>query len=151
MIVLHTNDANFNANDTNYANMIFMGRIIYPDLCFKINGILFKTHNQLGKYCSEKQYCDLIEKLFKEQSLLYEREKILPPIFEGEREGRNKADFLIENKVILEVKSKRIITKDDYYQVRKYLSVLNKKLGILVNFRSAFLYPKRVLNSEANE
>ena len=65
-----------------------MGRIIYPNLCFKINGILFKTHNQLGKFCSEKQYCDLIEKFLKESSLLFEREKTLPRIFKEEKEGR---------------------------------------------------------------
>ncbi|PIV09334.1 GxxExxY protein [Candidatus Roizmanbacteria bacterium CG02_land_8_20_14_3_00_36_15] len=128
-----------------------MGRIIYPNLCFKINGILFKTHNQLGKFCSEKQYCDLIEKFLKESSLLFEREKTLPRIFKEEKEGRNKVDFFVENKVILEAKSKKIITKDDYYQVRRYLSVLNKKLGILVNFRCTYLHPKRILNSEANE
>ena len=128
-----------------------MNRIIYPDLCYIINGILFKTHNKLGKYCSEKQYCDLIEQLLKKSSLVYEREKTLPPIFKEERQGRNKVDFFIENKIILEIKAKRIITKDDYYQVRKYLSVLNKKLGILVNFRSTYIHLKRILNSEANE
>lgn len=127
-----------------------MGKIIYPDLSFKINGILFKTHNNLGKFCSEKQYADFIEICLKESQLKYEREKVLPPSFEGEKEGRNKVDFLIENAVILELKSKKIITKDDYYQVKRYLTVLNKKLGILVNFRSAYIYPKRILNSSAN-
>lgn len=72
-------------------------------------------------------------------------------MFKEEREGRNKVDFLIENKVILEVKSKKIITKDDYFQRRRYLSVLNKKLGILVNFRSTYLHPKRILNSSVKE
>ena len=74
-----------------------MGKIIYPELSFKINGILFKTHNQLGRYCSEGQYSDFVEKLLKESNLRYEREKILPPIFDGEKTGRNKTDFLIEN------------------------------------------------------
>ena len=124
-----------------------MGKIIYPGLSFKINGILFKTHNQLGKYCSETQYSDLVEKLLKESRLKYEREKTLPPIFDGEKSGRNKVDFLIEDEIILELKSKKIITKDDYYQVKRYLTVLNKKLGILVNFRSSYIYPKRILNS----
>lgn len=126
-----------------------MGKIIYPELSFKINGILFKTHNTLGRYCSEGQYSDFVEKLLKESKLKYEREKILPPIFDGEKAGRNKVDFLIENEIILEIKSKKIILKDDYYQIKRYLTVLNKKLGILVNFRSSYIYPKRVLNSAA--
>lgn len=128
-----------------------MGKIIYPDLSFRINGILFKTYNQLGRYCSEGQYADFVEKLLKESKLKYEREKIVPPIFDGEKPGRNKIDFLIEDVIILELKSKKIILKDDYYQVKKYLTSLNKKLGILVNFRSSYIYPKRILNSSANE
>lgn len=128
-----------------------MGKIIYPELSFEINGILFKTHNTLGKCCSEGEYADFVEKLLKESKLKYEREKILPPIFDGEKSGRNKVDFLIEDKIVLELKSKKIILKDDYYQVKRYLNALNKKLGILVNFRSSYIYPKRILNSSANE
>ncbi len=128
-----------------------MGKIIHPELSFKVNGILFKTHNQLGRYYSEGQYADFVEKLLKESNIRYEREKILPPIFDGEKTGRNKVDFLIEDTIILELKSKTIITKDDYYQVKRYLTALNKKLGIIVNFRSSYIYPKRVLNSSANE
>jgi len=128
-----------------------MDKLIYPALSYKITGILFKVHNQLGRFCSERQYCDLIEKYLKENNFVYAREKILPPIFNGEKLGRNKVDFVIENKIILEIKSKKIITKDDYYQVRKYLSVLNFKLAILVNFRTAYLHPKRILNSSVKE
>lgn len=128
-----------------------MDKLIYPGLSYKIAGILFKVHNNLGKLCSEKQYSDLIEKYLRESNFLYEREKVLPPLFEGEKGGRNKADFIIEDKIILEIKSKRIISKDDYFQIRKYLNVLKLKLGILVNFRSSYLHPKRILNSSAKE
>lgn len=106
-----------------------MGKIIYPELSFKINGILFKTHNTLGRYCSEGQYSDFVEKLLKESKLKYEREKILPPIFDGEKAGRNKVDFLIENEIILEIKSKKIILKDDYYQIKRYLDLIAKIYG----------------------
>ena len=43
-----------------------MTDLIYSDLTYKINGILFTVHNQLGRYCNEKQYSDLIEKLLKD-------------------------------------------------------------------------------------
>ena len=81
----------------------------------------------------------------------YEREKILPPSFKFEKEGRNKVDFLIDGKIILEIKAKRLLLKDDYYQVRRYLSSLNKKLGLLVNFRDKYIKPRRILNSRAND
>lgn len=125
--------------------------IIYSDLSYKINGILFKIHNELGKYCNEKQYCDLIEEYLKESKLNYEREKILPISFKGESKGRNKVDFLIEDKIILEIKAKRVTSKEDYYQARRYLSALNKKICFIVNFHSEYIKPKRILNSQAPE
>lgn len=121
-------------------------KIIHAELSYTITGILFQTHNELGRYCNEKQYGDRVEQLLRNSSIQYEREKVLPPSFEGEQSGRNKVDFLIENKVVLELKSKRLITKEDYYQTKRYLAALGKDLGILVNFRQQYLTPKRVLN-----
>jgi GxxExxY protein len=125
-------------------------RLIYPELSYKINGILFAVHNELGQFRNEKQYCDLIEYYLKKLKIKYEREKKLPISFENEFEGRNKIDFLIDDKIILEVKSKRFLSKEDYYQVKRYLTSLNKKLAILVNFRSRYIKPKRILNSLSN-
>lgn len=125
-------------------------QIIHPDLSYKINGILFTVHNELGRFCNEQQYSDAIERYLKKLKIKYEREKILPPSFEGEQ-NRNKIDFLIENRIVLEVKAKILLTREDYYQVKRYLLALNKKLGILVNFRKKYIEPKRVLNSLAKE
>jgi GxxExxY protein len=118
-------------------------KLIYPQLSYKINGILFTVHNQLGRFCNEKQYCDLIEEYIKKLNLKYEREKDLPPSFENELKGRNRVDFTIEDKIILEIKSKRMFDRDDYYQIKRYLQAFNKKLGILVNFRDRFIKPKK--------
>ena len=122
--------------------------LIHSELSFEIVGILFKVHNKLGRYCNEKQYSDLIEKHLKDSKIKFEREKVLLESFSGEKIGRNKVDFLIEDKIVLEIKSKRVITKEDYYQVRRYLEALNLKLGIIANFRNLYLRPKRVLNSK---
>ncbi|MBI4049214.1 MAG: GxxExxY protein [Candidatus Doudnabacteria bacterium] len=122
--------------------------LIYPELSYKITGILFAVHNQLGRFCNEKQYADAIEAAFKGQGLKYEREKVLDPSFAAEMPGRNKIDFIVEDKIILEIKSSRMLTKENYYQVVRYLRALNKKLGLLVNFRAKYLEPKRILNSQ---
>jgi GxxExxY protein len=126
-------------------------KLIYEDLTYKINGVLFAVHNELDRFCNEKQYSDAIESFLRKLNINYEREKILPPSFEGELSGRNKIDFLIENKIILEVKTKRIITREDYYQAKRYLAALNKKLAIIVNFRQKYLKPRRILNSMVTE
>ena len=70
-----------------------LSKLIYPDLSYKINGILFTVHNELGRFCNEKQYADAIENFLKRLHIFYEREKILPPSFENEQK-RNKIDFL---------------------------------------------------------
>ena len=126
-------------------------KIIYSELSYKINGILFAVRQELGGYCNEKQYCDLIEAKLKNEKIAYEREKILLGMFEGEQEGRHWVAFLIDVKIILEAKTKRFLTREDYYQLKRYLSVLRKKLGIIVNFHQKYIQPKRILNSSATE
>ena len=123
-------------------------KVIYPDLSYKLTGILFSVHNELGRFCNEKQYADCVEGYFKKlNNVEYEREKILNPAFEEELPGRNKIDFIIENKIILEIKAKRILGREEYYQVKRYLNSTSKKLGIVANFRDRYLRPKRILNS----
>ncbi|MBN1325848.1 GxxExxY protein [Candidatus Falkowbacteria bacterium] len=121
-------------------------KIIYPELSFKICGLCYETHNKLGRYLNEKQYADYLEELFKNNGIKYEREKPLLPLFNGERLARNIPDFVIEDVIILDLKAKFMVTKQDYFQMQRYLNSANKKLGLIVNFRRKFLHPKRVLN-----
>lgn len=122
--------------------------LIYPELSYLINGLLFKVHNKLGRFKNEKQYADALEDFLKENSISYKREKALPKSFQGEQPRRNIPDFSIDDKLILDIKAKRLITREDYFQMRRYLSSYNKKLGIVVNFRQCSLTPKRILNSD---
>lgn len=124
-------------------------KVILPELSFTINGLLFKVRKELGQFKTEQQYCDAIEVELKSSGLKYEREKILPPSFASEAKGRNKIDFLIEEKILLEVKGKQFVTKEDYYQVQRYLSALDLELGILVNMRRYYVQPKRILRSRS--
>ena len=121
-------------------------KIIYPKLSYKITGLLYETHNRLGRYRNEKQYGDYFEELLKREKIKYQREKSLPPSFKGENKRRNIPDFIIEDKIIIEFKTKRLITREDYYQMQRYLSSYNKKLGMIINFRCQSIKPKRILN-----
>ena len=124
------------ANDTNNTN-----KVIYPDLSYKLTGILFDVHNNLGRYSREIQYANEIEKRLGDLKISYKRELTIP-------ETGNRVDFLIDDKIILEIKSKRILGKEDYYQIQRYLQTLDIKLGLLVNFRSQYIKPKRVVKIE---
>lgn len=117
--------------------------LIYPELSYKITGLLCEVHRKLGRYCKERQYQDMLETILKKNDIAYIREIKLPI---AEDVGGNQADFLIEDQSILECKAKPFITKEDYYQILQYLRASNKRLGLLVNFRNRYLKPKRIVN-----
>ena len=121
--------------------------LLYPELSYKLNGIFFKIHNELGRFRNEKQYSDAIEQLLKNEGVSYKREYNLPVSFSGEAKNRNVVDFLIEDKLILEIKAKTRVSNEDYYQVLRYLNSVNYELGLIVNFRRYHLVTKRVLNT----
>ncbi|PIP26740.1 MAG: hypothetical protein CO140_04885 [Candidatus Moranbacteria bacterium CG_4_9_14_3_um_filter_40_7] len=118
-------------------------KILYPELSYNLNGIFFKIHKGLGRYCREKQYANAFEKELISKSIKYTREE---RIVKGDNFTGNITDFIIENCVVVELKAKKFVTKNDFYQVKRYLISLNKKLGLIVNFRDDFIKTKRVLN-----
>lgn len=122
-----------------------MADIIYRELSYKLYGLCFAVHNELGKSRSEQSYADALEGKLKEAGITYVREHPLAPSFEGEQGRRNVPDFVIEGIIILDVKAKRACTREDYYQMKRYLSVAHMRLGLLVNFQEEHLHPKRVL------
>jgi GxxExxY protein len=124
--------------------------IIHKELSYKLNGILFAVHNELGRYRNEKQYGDLIEWYFQHYGIPYKRELVLPASFSAEKAGRNKVDFIIDDRIILEIKSKRFLEKNDYFQTMRYLQSFGKRLGILANFHQKYLVPKRILSGYRN-
>jgi len=119
-------------------NQQINSKVIYPDLSYKITGILFAAHNELGQYAREKQYGDLIEKKLKETKIPYKRELSIS-------DSGNILDFIIDDRIILELKSIRMITRDNYRQIQNYLQAANIKLGLLINFRSKYLKPIRII------
>ena len=117
-------------------------KIIERDLSYKLNGIFFEVQRKLGRFCREKQYADMVAQKLREHNLDFKQE--CPIEINGNKS--NFADFIVENRVLLELKAKPFIEKSDYYQVMRYLELANLELGLIVNFRSYYLKPKRVLN-----
>lgn len=89
-------------------------KILYPEPSYLICGVLFVVHNQLGRFAREKQYGDVLALRFKEVGVQFLREQAVGS-------SGNIVDFLIEDKIILELKATRMIVCADYEQVQRYL------------------------------
>jgi GxxExxY protein len=100
----------------------------------------------LGRFCREKQYSDKLEQKLIENKINYKREFRINELTDSP-EG-NIADFIIEDRIIVDLKAKKFITKEDYYQMMRYLIASKLQLGLIINFRNSFLKPKRVINNK---
>ena len=116
-------------------------KVIYPELSYTTVGIAYSVHNEVGRYSREKQYGDVFETKLKEAGIPFKRELKVG-------DTGNIIDFLIDDKIAVELKAKRMLVKEDYYQLQRYLQCLDIKLGLLVNFRSKYLSPTRVVKIE---
>ena len=101
--------------------------ILYPELSYKLNGIFFGVHRELGRFCKEKQYADKLEQKLNEAGINCKREM---RIIKEEGFTGNIIDFVIDDCIIIDLKAKKFVTKDDFYQMKRYLISLNKKLGL---------------------
>jgi len=144
-VTISDTDTRINTRITQIKNT----KLVHAELTYKINGLCFKAHCKLGRFRSERQYCDEFEILLKANNWKYERElelnKITPEIPKG-----NRVDFYIANLIIIDFKAKKFITKEDYIQMLRYLESANLQLGIIYNFRNTYLKPKRIINPKFN-
>jgi GxxExxY protein len=118
-------------------------KLIYPELSYQLVGVFFAVHNALGRYARELQYCNELETQLKALKISYKRE------FSEPGTG-NRVDFIIDDKIIVEIKAKPIISKADYFQTQRYLQSLNIRLGLLVNFQARYVKPIRVLRIDTD-
>jgi GxxExxY protein len=128
-------------------NLTNKEKVIYPELSYTLMGILFEVHNKLGTKYQEKHYQKAIEIKLKELNIPYKREEKVTIEFGKEKLGEFYIDFIINDKIILEIKKVWKITQDDVKQVLRYLKATNLKLAIIANFRHKKLEYRRVLNS----
>mgnify|MGYP000503477909 CR=1 FL=1 len=125
-------------------------KLIYPQLSYKLVGLLFEVHKELGGKYQEKYYQRAVEKILQEKGLAYQKEVQVDLRFKEAKIGKYFLDFVIDGKIVLELKASPILHPDDFRQVLAYLKAHNLKLGILANFRGTKLVYKRILNSEIN-
>jgi GxxExxY protein len=120
----------------------------YQEETYKIIGIAMEIHRELGKGFSEIVYKDAYEYEFKQNGIFYEREKEYAVNYKGTiLPHKFYADFVVFDKIILEVKSKKGMVEEHYAQVMNYLAISRLEIGLLINFHEKSLEYKRIIMS----
>ena len=116
---------------------------------YKIIGILFEVHKNLGKGFSEIVYKDALEFEFQTLNIPYEREKEYSVKYKNTiLKHKFYADFVVFNDIILEIKATDGFNNNDYNQCLNYLKVSGNELALLVNFNANSLEHKRIVRSK---
>ena len=123
--------------------------ILENRIASKVIGLAIDVHRVLGPGLLESAYKECLYHKIEQSGLLVEKEKVLPLIFENLRlDCGYRIDMLVENRVVLELKSVDKIADIHIAQALTYLKLGNYRLGLLINFNVSLLKReiKRIIN-----
>lgn len=120
--------------------------LVYPELCYKIVGILYDVFNQVGAGHRELFYQKAIKLAFKKEAIEFQEQPYVPIKYDENVVGKYFLDFLIEDKIVLEIKKDTVFRQQYIKQVFSYLKAKNLKLGIIANFTREGVRFKRIVN-----
>lgn len=115
----------------------------------KVLGIAIEVHNALGPGLLENVYKECLYHKIKQAGFKVEKEKSIPLIFEDVKlECGYRIDLLVEEKLVIELKSVETLSELHFAQTLTYLKLGNYKLGLLLNFNTVLLKEgiRRVVN-----
>lgn len=115
----------------------------YSDITEKIIGASMRVHSFLGNGFQEKIYQNCLEIEFRRLGLQFSREIEIDVYYYDERVGGRRADFIIADKILVELKAVGEITNAHYAQVLNYLKAYKLEVGLLINFGEESLKFKR--------
>lgn len=118
--------------------------IIQDDLTYKIIGCAMEVHKTLGNGFQEVIYQRALSIEMKTQGLSFARELEMPLYYQGYSIGSRRVDFLIENKVLVELKALIQLKDVHLAQGLNYLVAYKVDLGLLLNFGAVSLEVKRL-------
>ncbi len=112
--------------------------------------IAFKIHKLYGPGLFESVYEEIFYHEIMKENIQVEKQKAIPLIHENIRlDAGFRADFILENKLLIELKSIETLADIHYKQVQTYLKLTGLKLGLLMNFNVVYLKDgiKRIINT----
>jgi len=113
-----------------------MGKLEYEELTYKIRGAIFEVYNVLGPGFKELIYNNALREEFNKRGVKYIEKRRIKISYKGKNIGTYEPDFVIEDKVVIEIKALDIMPRIFEKQLYSYLKATKYKIGILVNFGS---------------
>jgi len=124
-----------------------MSKLIHLQLSNKVLGIAFKVHNLIGCGLHESAYEEAFCIECTQQGIRYERQKVYPIFYSQIDIGCYIADLVIENTIILELKSVRELNAVMFAQIVNYLKLSRLQVGYILNFHNTRVEWKRFVNA----
>jgi len=121
---------------------------LYEEESYKIRGACFKVYNTLGGGIREKIIERALTKELLSQGVTVENQTRINIVYKNEKIGIYIPDLVVDNKIIIEIKSKPFITKEDKKQFWSYLKGSKYKLGFLIDFTSQKLIIERLVHTK---
>lgn len=120
----------------------------FDHLSYKIIGICLKIHKELKTGFPEKIYHRALELEMRQAMLNYTSEYWIPIYYQKELISKRRIDFLIEEKILLEIKARPFLSKEDFVQTFNYMEICRLPFALLINFGSEKLEIKRLFNKK---
>ncbi|MDJ0597753.1 MAG: GxxExxY protein [Crocosphaera sp.] len=121
------------------------------EVTYKVIGCSMKIHNTLGNGFQEVIYQRCLAIELQKAGLTFEREKEQAIYYEGIHVGTRRADFVVENKIIVELKAVINLENVHLAQAKNYVVAYDFSVGLLINFGSTSLQYKKIFNPNYNE
>ena len=128
---------------------IYKKDLIYPELSYAIVGCAFDVFNELGGGHREKVYQKAMKLAFQNKLIAFKEQFYYPLKYKHDTMEKGFFDFLMEEKIIVELKSLGFFTKGNYDQVKYYMNDSGLKLALLITFGQNEVRSKRVVNFKA--
>ena len=121
---------------------------IENDISYSIRGVAFNIYNNLGPGLLESVYEATMSHLLLSEGRDVKTQIPIPVVFEGVKLDIGfRLDLLVDNEVIVEIKSVEMLLPVHHKQLLTYLRLTNKKLGLLINFNEVPLKIVRIANN----
>jgi len=125
-----------------------MNEYLHKDLTEKIIKCLYRVHDELGYGFLESVYENALIIELQDIGLQVESQKDLEVYYKGILVGNYRTDLIIENKVIVELKSVSQLNKAHEVQLVNYLKATNIEIGLLVNFGEKLNFKRKIFRNK---